>query len=68
MHLDTPVATPADPNAGPWYKDLTRYHWFVFVVCAVGWMADCMDQQLFNLARRLGHRRPYARHKSYGTH
>jgi MFS family permease len=30
---------------------LTRYHWFVFVVAALGWLADCMDQQLFNLAR-----------------
>jgi MFS family permease len=30
---------------------LNRYHWFVFVVAALGWLADCMDQQLFNLAR-----------------
>lgn len=30
---------------------LTRYHWFVFTVAALGWLADCMDQQLFNLAR-----------------
>jgi MFS family permease len=33
-------------------RDLSRYHWFVFVVAALGWLADCMDQQLFNLARR----------------
>jgi MFS family permease len=32
-------------------KDLSRYQWFVFVVAAVAWMADCLDQQLFNLAR-----------------
>jgi MFS family permease len=32
--------------------DLNRYHWFVFVVAALGWLADCMDQQLFNLGRR----------------
>ena len=50
-HVDNPVAPPADPQALPWYKGLTRYHWFVFVVAAVGWMADCMDQQLFVLAR-----------------
>src|SRR5581483_11579579 len=31
--------------------DLNRYQWFVFAVAAIAWMADCMDQQLFNLAR-----------------
>jgi MFS family permease len=31
---------------------LNRYHWFVFVVAALGWLADCMDQQLFNLGRK----------------
>jgi MFS family permease len=36
---------------GPWWRELTRYHWFVLVVAALGWMADCMDQQLFILAR-----------------
>jgi MFS family permease len=30
---------------------LNRYHWFVFTVCALAWILDCMDQQLFNLAR-----------------
>jgi MFS family permease len=35
-----------------WYHELTRYHWFVLFVCALGWMFDCLDQQLFNLARR----------------
>lgn len=37
--------------AGPWYKLLTRYHWFVLVVAALGWLFDCLDQQLFILAR-----------------
>src|SRR6187401_264621 len=36
----------------PWYKELNRYHWFVFIVAALGWLFDTMDQQLFNLARR----------------
>jgi MFS family permease len=40
-----------DPSAGPWYKGLTRYHWFVLTVAALGWLFDTMDQQLFNLAR-----------------
>lgn len=35
----------------PWYAELTRYHWFVFVVAALGWLFDCLDQQLFILAR-----------------
>lgn len=39
------------PAQGPWWRELTRYHWFVFVVAALGWMFDTMDQQLFNLAR-----------------
>src|SRR5262245_30844932 len=35
----------------PWYSELTRYHWFVLIVAALGWLFDTMDQQLFNLAR-----------------
>jgi MFS family permease len=31
---------------------LSRYHWFVFVVASLAWVLDCMDQQLFNLARK----------------
>jgi MFS family permease len=36
----------------PWYHELTRYHWFVLMVAALGWLFDTMDQQLFTLARR----------------
>ncbi len=35
----------------PWYRELNRYHWFVLVVAALGWLFDTMDQQLFTLAR-----------------
>jgi MFS family permease len=50
------VATPSPPPAlhrTGWASllDLNRYHWFVFAVAAIAWMADCLDQQLFNLAR-----------------
>jgi MFS family permease len=38
--------------AVPWYRELNRYHWFVLLVAALGWLFDTMDQQLFNLARR----------------
>ncbi len=34
-----------------WYHELTRYHWFVLIVAALGWLFDTMDQQLFVLAR-----------------
>lgn len=46
-------SSPADssPSTGPWYKELNRYHWFVLIVAALGWLFDTMDQQLFNLAR-----------------
>jgi MFS family permease len=37
---------------GPWYRQLNRYHWLVLVVCSAGWLLDCMDQQIFGLARR----------------
>lgn len=36
----------------PWHRELTRYHWFVLIVAALGWLFDTMDQQLFTLARR----------------
>lgn len=35
----------------PWWRELNRYHWFVLMVTALGWLFDCLDQQLFNLAR-----------------
>src|SRR6476620_1814395 len=38
-------------NNGPWWRELNRYHWFVLMVAALGWLFDCLDQQLFNLAR-----------------
>ena len=53
----TPPIPPADPvpTRRGWatLRELNRYQWFVFAVAAVAWMADCMDQQLFNLARMM---------------
>ncbi|MFO0903339.1 MAG: MFS transporter [Pirellulales bacterium] len=49
-HVDTPDS-PLSPRSGPWYQDMTRYHWFVLTVAALGWLFDCLDQQLFTLAR-----------------
>jgi MFS family permease len=45
-------ATPAAPAiSAPWWRGLERYHWFVIIVAALGWLFDCLDQQLFNAAR-----------------
>jgi MFS family permease len=56
MHFsDEPAPTKLDPTVDPnvpWWRLLTRYHWFVLVVATLGWMFDTMDQQLFNIARR----------------
>lgn len=46
-----PAGEETTPASGPWWKELNRYHWFVLVVAALGWLFDTMDQQLFNLAR-----------------
>lgn len=52
MPSDAPTPATVAPRIG-WasLRDLNSYQWFVFTVAAVAWMADCMDQQLFNLAR-----------------
>ena len=47
--MTTPTAT-TDTSA-PWWRGLTRYHWFVFSVAAAAWFFDCLDQRLFSLAR-----------------
>ncbi len=43
--------TPA-PSGWAALKLLSRYQWFVFIVCCLAWDMDCLDQQLFVLARR----------------
>ena len=54
MHVTQPHAITAAPTApaGPWWRELSRYHWFVLVVASLGWLFDTMDQQLFTIARR----------------
>ena len=44
------MSSPA-VSALPWYRTLTPNHWFVFTVASLAWMFDCLDQQLFILAR-----------------
>lgn len=55
-NANAPRPAPDSTNFAPrtgWasLRDLNKYQWFVFCVAAIAWMADCMDQQLFNLAR-----------------
>lgn len=52
-----PASLPPSSNAirgagGHWTRELTRYHWFVLAVAALGWLFDTMDQQLFVFARK----------------
>jgi MFS family permease len=35
----------------PWWRQLTPYHWFVFAMASLAWLFDCLDQQLFLVAR-----------------
>ncbi len=42
---------PAGVNR-PWWTYLNGYHWFVFAMASFAWMFDCLDQQLFILARQ----------------
>src|SRR5579883_167691 len=59
MHLGDDLTHTSQKNSaddavftkGPWWRELNRYHWFVFVVASLGWLFDTMDQQLFNLSR-----------------
>jgi len=44
-----PTATPSE---GPWYKELTGYHWWVLIVASLGWLFDTMDQRIFVLVRQ----------------
>ena len=55
MHFEDPIRSPdVEARLGivAAFRSLSRYHWFVLVVAALGWMFDTMDQQLFNLARK----------------
>ena len=46
------MSSPTAPTGWASLKLLTPYQWFVFVVCCAAWSTDCLDQQLFVLARR----------------
>lgn len=45
------TAAIASKPAMPWWRDLTPYHWLVFSMASLAWLFDCLDQQLFLMAR-----------------
>jgi MFS family permease len=40
-----------ESDSRPWWRQLSGYHWLVFVVASAAWFFDCLDQRLFSLAR-----------------
>src|SRR6266478_8975712 len=34
-----------------WYRHLKGYHWYVLGMCALAWLFDCADQQIFTASR-----------------
>jgi MFS family permease len=49
--LEVPPSHSGSVSQSPWWKQLTGYHWFVFLVASAAWFFDCLDQRLFSLAR-----------------
>src|SRR3954462_12742229 len=54
--IETPAAgalssAETDVQNVRWWKTLNRYHWFVFAMASLAWLFDCLDQQLFIIAR-----------------
>ncbi|MGH8045939.1 MAG: MFS transporter [Chthoniobacterales bacterium] len=35
----------------PWWRSLSRHHWYILVLASLAWLFDCLDQQVFNLSR-----------------
>lgn len=49
--MTTIASQPLELPAARWWQLFNRNHWFVFAVASLAWLFDCLDQQLFNLAR-----------------
>src|SRR5438132_1554349 len=46
---NTLAAPPPETANLRWYQGVPKYAWFVLGIAAMGWLFDCMDQNLFNL-------------------
>lgn len=72
MHLHEPIPARTDSSGYVWWRELNGYHWLVLIVAALGWLFDCLDQQLFLLARNpamkalLGPDQPSSVYAEYG--
>ncbi|HVU33107.1 MAG TPA: MFS transporter [Opitutaceae bacterium] len=61
--MSTPAPDPVPPpvhserspgvtgGSVPWWRLLNRHHWTVFTIASLAWLFDCLDGQVFNLAR-----------------
>ena len=47
----TPVLNQDANSSRPWYTLLSRYHWYVFALAALGWLFDTFDQHVFSMSR-----------------
>ena len=45
------MATAPPDNGRPWYREVTRYQWFVLAVASAGWVFDIYEGQIFNITR-----------------
>lgn len=45
------TSTQNNLEQGPWWRYMTAYHWFVFLMASLAWLFDCLDQQIFLLFR-----------------
>ena len=48
---DSSKTLPQSQTQNSWWAKLQPYQKLVFVVATLAWLFDCLDQQLFNLAR-----------------
>jgi MFS family permease len=46
-----PGTQPPVSTGGSILEGVTWYHWLVVLIASCGWLFDCMDQRLFNMAR-----------------
>jgi MFS family permease len=53
MTTSTPLTSESLSEPRWWWQRLNRYHWYVLVICALGWMFDCADQQIFTASRSI---------------
>lgn len=47
MSLSDTTSKPGDR----WWSHMNKHHWFVFAMASVAWLFDCLDQQIFIIAR-----------------